>query len=311
MPRVSVIVPNYNHAPFLKQRIDSILNQSYQDFELILLDDRSTDNSREILSSYAENPHVTHIVFNEENSGSTFKQWDKGLSLSTGEYIWIAESDDYADKDFLSETVSFLEKDPQVSLVYTGSHMIDEHSRPIDKDWDTFPSSGEKISYYSPHEYLLKKMLWKDLVYNASMVVFRKAHYYRVDPLFKTFRYCGDWLFFTEVGRRGTVVSINRKLNYFRQHSNKVSPRAEKEGLYFIEGGKVRQRIMNYLRLTPTQRLVIQGKFWKQLYSMDRKYPGLKRNVLATVPELFHRKYRSILAYELNKLIPFSGIKKV
>jgi len=51
MPKVSVIVPNYNHAPYLKQRIDSILAQSYQDFELILLDDCSTDNSREMLDN--------------------------------------------------------------------------------------------------------------------------------------------------------------------------------------------------------------------------------------------------------------------
>ena len=67
---------------------------------------------------------------------------------------------------------------------------------------------------------------------------------------------------------------------------------------------------MDLLSLTPMQRLVIQGKFWKQLYGMNRRYPGLKRKVLDTVPELFHRKYSSIIAYELNKFIPFSGIKK-
>ncbi len=69
MPTVSVIVPNYNHASFLKQRINSILEQTYQDFELILLDDCSTDNSREILEQYRSNPHVSHIAHNEINSG--------------------------------------------------------------------------------------------------------------------------------------------------------------------------------------------------------------------------------------------------
>lgn len=78
---VSVIVPNYNHAPFLRERIDSILAQSYTDFELILLDDCSTDNSRDILNSYRDNPHVSHIIFNEKNSGSTLPSGSVDLLL--------------------------------------------------------------------------------------------------------------------------------------------------------------------------------------------------------------------------------------
>ncbi len=74
---VSVIVPNYNHASYLVARIESILNQTYQDFELILLDDCSTDDSREVLLKYKDNPKVTHLVFNEQNSGSPFIQWQK------------------------------------------------------------------------------------------------------------------------------------------------------------------------------------------------------------------------------------------
>ena len=67
-PRVSVILPNYNHARFLKERIDSILNQTFQDFELILLDDCSSDNSVEVLEEYRNNPHVSHIELNEQNA---------------------------------------------------------------------------------------------------------------------------------------------------------------------------------------------------------------------------------------------------
>ena len=74
---VSVIVPCYNHAPYLKQRIESILNQTYQNFELILLDDVSPDESAEILLSYKDHPKVSHCIINEKNSGSTFHQWNK------------------------------------------------------------------------------------------------------------------------------------------------------------------------------------------------------------------------------------------
>ena len=118
VPEISVIVPNYNHARFLRQRIDSILNQTYQDFELILLDDCSTDNSRGVLESYSDNPHVTHIVYNERNSGSAFMQWDKGIQLSQGNWIWIAESDDWAEPDFLKRMASVVAEHPSCGLVY-------------------------------------------------------------------------------------------------------------------------------------------------------------------------------------------------
>lgn len=94
--KVSVIIPNYCHARFLNRRIDSVLNQTYGDFEVIILDDCSSDNSRDIIETYRHHPRVSHIVYNEKNSGSTFIQWDKGFELAQGEYIWIAESDDEA-----------------------------------------------------------------------------------------------------------------------------------------------------------------------------------------------------------------------
>lgn len=79
----------------------SIFNQTFQDFEVILLDDASTDNSREILHKYQEHPKVSHLIINETNSGSPFKQWEKGLAFARGEFIWIAESDDYCNIFFL------------------------------------------------------------------------------------------------------------------------------------------------------------------------------------------------------------------
>ena len=86
-PTVSVIIPNYNHAPYLKERIDSVLNQTYQDFEVIILDDCSPDNSVEVIELYRSNPHVAHILINEQNTRNTFIQWERGISLAKGKYI--------------------------------------------------------------------------------------------------------------------------------------------------------------------------------------------------------------------------------
>lgn len=77
-PKVSVIVPNYNHAPFLKDRLDSIFRQEFEDYEVILLDDCSTDGSREIIESYRDHEKVSHVVLNERNSGSTLDRKSVG-----------------------------------------------------------------------------------------------------------------------------------------------------------------------------------------------------------------------------------------
>jgi glycosyltransferase involved in cell wall biosynthesis len=118
-PRVSVVIPNYNHAPYLKERIDSVLNQTFQDFELILLDDCSTDNSRDIINSYAKNPHVSHIILNEENTRNTFVQWERGIRLASGEYIWIAESDDKCEPTLLEKLVAEFKRDNNLVLAFS------------------------------------------------------------------------------------------------------------------------------------------------------------------------------------------------
>ena len=126
-PLVSVIVPNYNYATYLPLRIESILNQSFTDFELILLDDASSDNSVEIFKHYQDiDGRISHFVVNECNSGTPFKQWQKGIELSRGKYIWIAESDDYADVSFLERTVSLLEEYPTAVYCFTGSYLVDD-----------------------------------------------------------------------------------------------------------------------------------------------------------------------------------------
>lgn len=305
---VSVILPNYNHSVYLKKRIDSILGQTYEHFELILLDDCSSDNSREVLSLYKDNSHVSHIVFNEENSGSPFKQWDKGLRLAQGKYIWIAESDDYAHPDFLAKTVAILDDNSDVVVVYSGSQMIDTNEKELALDWDKFKADTPLQTKYDSRFFLSRKMLWNTSIYNASMAVFRKDCYGKVDKGFREFRYCGDWYFWNEICMQGNVVSINRKLNYFRQHDNKVSPNAEKEGLYFIEGGKVMERMMLKLHLSTYQQYVICGRTLKRLYKMTKNNDHLRKKIIQT-NLFFTKKCRfSIIIYELDKLFNFSRL---
>ncbi len=238
---VSVILPNYNHSAYLKERIDSILAQTYRDFEIIILDDKSTDNSIEIIEGYRDNEKVSHIVYNETNSGSTFKQWDKGFALAKGEYVWIAESDDYADPTFMERCIEQLNAYPDVVFCYCDSNLVDERgekiSHPIEGLID--PDYGKDMILSEGKEFIKASLSIMNKVYNASMVIFRKEYIKRINPTYKIFRYSGDWLFWVEMAAQGRVVRVTKKLNYFRQHSNKVSSSKNRGSLPLYEASYI------------------------------------------------------------------------
>ena len=131
--KVTAIVPNYNYAKYLKWRILSIAEQSYPVCELIILDDASKDESRTMIKKMAAeakriNPELKlKLIWNEKNSGKAISQWIKGVQDASGDYIWIAEADDIARKDFLKEVMRGFEEDPEVVLGYTESAIINKY----------------------------------------------------------------------------------------------------------------------------------------------------------------------------------------
>ncbi len=140
-PQVTVIVPNYNHALFLRQRLDSIYGQSYRNFRVILLDDCSNDESRTILEEYARKyPEQTKLIVNTVNGGSVFAQWRKGIQSAQSGFIWIAESDDFAEPEFLETVIPFFQ-DEAVMIAYSRTVFVGPHGSPIDFTFDGYVSS--------------------------------------------------------------------------------------------------------------------------------------------------------------------------
>ena len=254
MCTVSVVVPNYNHARFLSKRIESILQQTYQDFELILLDDCSTDDSREILSQYADDPRVT-IEFNKVNSGSTFKQWNKGVRFARGKYIWIAESDDYADERLLERLVAALDGDPAITFAYCRSWCITEDDRVEGfGDWhlDLLDPQLWKADFcMDGREHCRKYSVRSPVVANSSAAVFRKAAYETVGGADENLRLCGDWKFWAAMALAGKVAYVNEPLNYFRYHSSSVRNKSVRDVVDVMEKLHVIRWILD--RVEPTE----------------------------------------------------------
>ena len=250
LPKVSVIIPSYNHANYLPRRIDSILNQSYTDIEIIILDDCSLDNSREIIAEYKALDSRITVVYNDHNSGSTFKQWNKGFALAKGKYIWIAESDDYADKNFLKKLLPLLEGDNKVGLAYCASYTVDEHNNILDKGeayfdeldpelWkDDFIADGPSIM----HQFMLKS----NIVPNASAVLIRKSAIDYIGIADGSKRLVGDWLYWSRILISYKLAYCAMPLNYFRRHTNNVRNGSAISGIAILEFIDVLKQLKSY-----------------------------------------------------------------
>ncbi len=248
--KVTVIIPNYNHAPYLPQRIDSVLNQTFQDFEVLLLDDCSSDNSREIIAEYASRDPRIRVVLNEHNSGSTFKQWNKGIALAKGQYVWIAESDDYAELDFLATLVARLDENSRVGLAYCQSFSVDENGTPLltgllaTATWAPFYTDLDpelwKNDFTLPGLGLVRRfMSYRNIIPNASAVLLRRAILEHVGPADESFRIVGDWLFWVKILAVCDASFVARPLNYFRSHLNNVRTKTRDDGTVLIEFTKL------------------------------------------------------------------------
>jgi glycosyltransferase involved in cell wall biosynthesis len=219
MPRVSIIIPNYNHAAFLTQRIDSVLAQTFRDFEIIILDDYSTDQSRKIIESYRGDPRIS-IEFNSINSGCVFKQWNKGIQCAGGDYLWIAESDDYSSPEFLEKLVGVMERNPNVGVAFCDSFRVcgDEISPARERWFGEFARLYENDFTANGQEYVSSQMLFFNTIPNASSALFRRELALQLGGADESFLLSGDWLFWISMLGLSDIAYVATPLNYYRYH---------------------------------------------------------------------------------------------
>ena len=203
-PLLSIIIPSYNHEQFLEERFRSIFSQKCTDYELIVLDDASRDGSQARIKKILHGkPHC--FVPSKVNSGSPFKQWERGLQLAKGKYIWIAESDDCCNAEFLTSLL--------VPLVTNGMPFAFSRVRVIDE-------FGNQLQYaywpelLSPHffgesrvvpcRYFLNTfMRSRNCIPNASATLFQadgvKDKILLILQNINKLKYSGDWIFWARL----------------------------------------------------------------------------------------------------------------
>ena len=173
-PEISIIVPVYNVEKYLKRCIDSILNQSFTNFELILVDDGSTDNSGKIIDEYAIKDERIKVI-HKENGGQGSAR-NRGLDIAKGNYIGFVDSDDWIHKDMYKCMYKIINED-NTDIVQVGHNMVEEYTKDkrcninnlniicIDNIIEKFAdcNSFEVLPLIFPVNKLYRRELWKNL----------------------------------------------------------------------------------------------------------------------------------------------------
>ncbi|SDR69165.1 glycosyltransferase family 2 protein [Christiangramia echinicola] len=307
-PHVSIVVPNYNHSRFLEQRLESIYNQTFQDFEVILLDDCSTDHSREILSGYKDHPKTSHCIFNKVNSGSPFKQWDKGIALAKGEFVWIAESDDYCSEVFIETLINSFQ-DQKISLAYCQSYRLNSENE-IKGSWlfhtrEFGPGFFEEDFIMDGNVFIENFLVHKNVIPNVSAVLFRKKELERIMPLtIKPFlRYNADWYYYIQILCNSRLSFVAKPENYFRFHDSSVISSAGAEtgelGIFKMEM-QGREFMRDYLGKCKPKNL-------RAILSSSRKGDKkLRRKFLSGFIEENQFSAVKFINFKYPELMPFS-----
>lgn len=218
-PLVSIIVTSYNHAEYLEQRMNSLINQTYKNVEIIVVDDCSSDNSLTILNKY-KSFSGTQIISLKENIGYA-SAGNLGVNMSKGEYIVFAECDDYCEAEFIEMLVSKMIKYPEIGVTFCVSNIVDSNG--IIKDIDYNARDKEFKRYCSkdtiiPQKIIQKFFLNSCVIPNMSASMIRKSLFVQVGGLSSSFKMCADWDLWCRLANISVFYYLKSPLNYYRTH---------------------------------------------------------------------------------------------
>jgi glycosyltransferase involved in cell wall biosynthesis len=197
---VSVIIPNYNHAQYVGEAIQSVLDQTYRNFEIIVVDDGSTDNSREVVAKFG---NQVHYIW-QENQGLSAAR-NTGIRAAQGEFIGLLDADDLYEPDFINTLVSALKANPEADAVYCAAQFVDLMNNPL-------PQQTRQM--------VLPAQLYNTLLnggFFPPLCFFAHKYCYEQTGLFdKSFQGCADWDMWLRISGRFTVISANQILARYR-----------------------------------------------------------------------------------------------
>lgn len=275
---VTVVVASYNHARFLRKRMESLINQTYDNIEILVIDDCSTDNSVDILKKYESHPRVKLIL--REKNGGWVTVSNQGLALSQGEFVIFANCDDDCDHSLIERLVNTMQNNPSVAISFSRSLMIDENDTLLGDDYTDREYAFKrkcKNDTFIKANLMLNFLIHSCVIPNLSAALFRKNLLSQIGNFSNAYKVCCDWDLFFRVANKYDFFYISTPLNKFRQHSNTIRSSTKLRDMYseffrlllsqldsarlsFFDRIKIRVRVMDlwirYLCLNPLNGLL-------------------------------------------------------
>ncbi len=235
VPKLSLITLVYNQAPFLAERIRSIRSQTYQDFEWIVLDDCSTDNSAEILQEQLDGvPQVKRLILHNQNRG-VHPSFNEALSWCEGDYVHHAAGDDSCDPKLFEHSISFLDSNSTVGFVHTAYQIIDVEDRILRTVYPV-----EKTCVQPGNEMFKRLALEGNFICSPS-VTFRRSAYESVGGMSNEWIYAGDYELWMKLSIFFDIGYIAEPLVSWRRRPEAIS----KRGTISVEGATEPYRVIN------------------------------------------------------------------
>lgn len=235
MPLITVSMTSYNHAKYLPEAIESVLNQTFRDFELIIIDDASQDQSRSLIDTYAQKDDRIRAIFHDKNQGIAFTA-NQGMAAAKGKYITFIDSDDVWMPEKLQSQLDILTRDENL-VVWSEGLIIDEAGAPTGETFTQINHSSEREKSGNIFEDLLQG----NHILGSSMI-FKRENLKGIH-FDDRFRYLNDYQFYVDLAHLYKFWFIQEPLVYYRVHSTStVQVDYEghildypKVGLYFLE----------------------------------------------------------------------------
>lgn len=275
MARVSVIMPAYNYANYLPEAIQSVLNQTFRDFQLLIVDDGSTDNTREVVRRFLHNPKVRYVY--QENRGLAATR-NTGVKSTHGEVVAFLDADDVWLEQKLQKQVEVMDSKPEVGLVYTDVHFIDGQGKILtDRQWAR----------------RRKKTMFEDLLFSnvitgsGSSSVVRRECFDKVGSFDESFRSLEDLDLWLRIARHYEFERVDERLTKIRHHKSNMQVNVDRMAEGWMAYLAKREVPDQYVRAERQARYEILGRIARQYYELDKmkRYRHYLLRALASRPQ--------------------------
>lgn len=234
--RISVVIPVYNGADYIEKTINSIQRQTAGDVELIIVEDCSTDSSREILKKIANGKSSLKIIFNEQNCGLQ-KTANRGAAAATGEYLMVCGQDDLFAPEHLELMIKLIDED--TAFVHCNSIIIDEN--------DNQKNNLKKTFLQHIKTYWFHRFIYLDNYISSCGLLMNKKKFDKIGGYIEEYRNFGEWMLWIRLGEIGKVKFNNKIKAYYRIHSKNMSKgifkKSQKNDLLLEYYSKCRNRL--------------------------------------------------------------------